>query len=61
MCSQLKINCFFGVDFISIILVVVQPEKVCLFVAVRVNEITLIIVLKFFALKCVGLEFLRGL
>ena len=49
------------VDFISIILVVVQPEKVCLFVAVRVNEITLIIVLKFFALECVGLEFLRGL
>ena len=60
MCSQLKINCSFVVDFISIILVV-QPEKVCLFVAVRVNEITLIIVLKFFALECVGLEFLRGL
>jgi len=49
------------VDFISKYYFGSYTTCIALIVAVRVNEITLNIVLKFFALKYVGLEFLRGL
>jgi len=61
LCSQLKKNCSFAVDFISKYYFGSYTTCIALIVAVRVNEITLNIVLKFFALKYVGLEFLRGL